>query len=105
MVFDVETLKYPWYIPAGHLRSYAVVLDAKAVASGRLDVMAALERIPAAEIADKRAAILAILPRLQYSIGDSSDHDLETRGPDAVETALSGMLRHSRQAAAAASKH
>jgi hypothetical protein len=95
VVFDAETLKYPWYFPRRLLTSIAVFISTHQALRGSLDIIAFLSTISAHEIAERRALLQQLAFSLQYSITDSSNEDLVERGPDAVEVALANLLRHS----------
>jgi hypothetical protein len=101
VVFDRETLKYPWHLPVRLLDSTAVYIDSKAALEGRIDIIQSLASISPSEIQGRRAMLSQLAFSLQYSITDSSAESLSARGPDAVEVALAGMLRHADQQAAA----
>ena len=94
MVFDAETTKYPWYFPRRLLSKIAVFLDSAAVLAGRVDIMSTLESISAQEVRARKQLLKQLAFSLQFSITDTENERLQDRGPDAVEVALAGMLRH-----------
>jgi hypothetical protein len=96
VIFDAETVKYPWYFPPTLLSAIAIYFDADLALAGNIHVINALKTIEMDEVRARRAVLKDLAFSLQYSMTDTSVEDLERLGPDAVEIALAGMLQHSK---------
>ena len=78
----VQVVQWPWHWGDWYLNA-TVLLDARAVIRGELDVITALEHVPQSEVSRMRDVIEANAQRLQWSAVDSSDlpaHLLPNRG-------------------------